>query len=267
MGKSGDAATHEPTVVAAASTEANAYVLSLRDVIVAIPIVGGTLAISYDVGFFYEIDIAYFTLFSLAEHIVFALQAIPIAFGAALTFLAGYVAFQKGRQSARTAIAEIGQATTDEERSARAKSYLRKRDREKKIFTVIQIALIAVGVVGIVLKSYLFGPMAITLGIWGLSVVCFPPHEHFPNLSIYFVAVSSVMLLIVSFFAGVSNAQDLLAQTQPDKAITLTQSIQEIRGRVIRAGERGLLFFDPDSKMIVFLGWNEIKRIQSVTAR
>jgi len=38
------------------------------------------IAITYDVGYFYAIKSSFFTLFSLSEHIVFALQALPLAF-------------------------------------------------------------------------------------------------------------------------------------------------------------------------------------------
>jgi hypothetical protein len=37
------------------------------------------LAVTFDVGFFYAIEINFFTLFSLSEHVLFALQALPVA--------------------------------------------------------------------------------------------------------------------------------------------------------------------------------------------
>lgn len=51
-----------------------------KDALVGIPIAGTALAISYGVGFFYGVGIDYFSFFSLNEHIVFSLQAIPFAF-------------------------------------------------------------------------------------------------------------------------------------------------------------------------------------------
>jgi hypothetical protein len=43
------------------------------------PLIAATIAVSFDVGCFYAIDISFFTLFSLSEHIVFALEALPVA--------------------------------------------------------------------------------------------------------------------------------------------------------------------------------------------
>jgi hypothetical protein len=44
-----------------------------------IPLLGAAIALTYDVGYFWAIDISFFTLFSLSEHIVFAIQPFPIA--------------------------------------------------------------------------------------------------------------------------------------------------------------------------------------------
>jgi hypothetical protein len=52
-----------------------------------LPILGGLLAISYDVGYFWGVDITYYSLFSLTEHIVFATQALPVAVIIAILFV------------------------------------------------------------------------------------------------------------------------------------------------------------------------------------
>src|SRR6476660_1090273 len=50
-----------------------------KDFITLVPIFATALAIFYDVGYFYGFDINYFSFFTLNEHIVFALQALPVA--------------------------------------------------------------------------------------------------------------------------------------------------------------------------------------------
>src|SRR5262245_11662859 len=56
----------------------------LKTVVLLLPLVGTLLAITFDVGYFTGIDIKYFSVFSLAEHIGFALQVAPLALIAAL---------------------------------------------------------------------------------------------------------------------------------------------------------------------------------------
>jgi hypothetical protein len=55
--------------------------------LVVVPIFASSLALCYDVGFFIGLDIRFFSFFSLSEHIVFALQTIPIALPATFTLV------------------------------------------------------------------------------------------------------------------------------------------------------------------------------------
>ena len=52
--------------------------ISLEKLLVAIPILTGVVAICFDVGYFYSLDINLFTAFSLSEHLVFAIEAVPL---------------------------------------------------------------------------------------------------------------------------------------------------------------------------------------------
>jgi hypothetical protein len=54
---------------------------NLKEIAVLVPVFGSTIAVTYDVGFFWGLDINYFTLFSLTEHLVFAIEALPFALG------------------------------------------------------------------------------------------------------------------------------------------------------------------------------------------
>jgi hypothetical protein len=46
-----------------------------------------TIAVAFNVGYFYSVDISLFTLFSLSEHIVFAIRALPVALAILITFI------------------------------------------------------------------------------------------------------------------------------------------------------------------------------------
>jgi hypothetical protein len=59
----------------------------IKVVTVGAPLLATSLAIFYDVGFFYAIDAGFFTFFSVTEHLVFALQALPFALIPALWVL------------------------------------------------------------------------------------------------------------------------------------------------------------------------------------
>src|ERR1700741_672755 len=74
--------------------------VNVKDLLFALPIYGAALAITYDVGYFYGLDMGYFTMFSLAEHLVFAMQAIPFSLAFSLVIPAGIVSFELGSQKA-----------------------------------------------------------------------------------------------------------------------------------------------------------------------
>jgi len=57
----------------------NAAALPFKELLVLVPALASALAVAYDVGYFFAFDINYFNFFSLSEHVVFALQALPIA--------------------------------------------------------------------------------------------------------------------------------------------------------------------------------------------
>jgi len=60
---------------------------SPKDLVTIVPLVATSFAFAFVVGYFFAFDISWFPFFSLSEHIVFALRALPVAVGAAAFFL------------------------------------------------------------------------------------------------------------------------------------------------------------------------------------
>jgi hypothetical protein len=62
---------------------------SWTDFTAAAPVIATSFAFAFNVGYFSSIDVGWFTLFSLSEHVVFALRALPVAIGASTVFMIG----------------------------------------------------------------------------------------------------------------------------------------------------------------------------------
>lgn len=60
---------------------------SSKDLTTVVPIAATSFAFAYVVGYFLAFDIFWFPFFSLSEHIVFAIRALPVAIGASVVFL------------------------------------------------------------------------------------------------------------------------------------------------------------------------------------
>jgi hypothetical protein len=69
---------------------------SLKDALIAIPFLASALALTSEVGYFIPIKGGAFGLFSIAEHLTFALQALPIAL---LVTSAGLLGLVRGSMS------------------------------------------------------------------------------------------------------------------------------------------------------------------------
>jgi hypothetical protein len=183
--------------------------VSARELLVALPILGTTLAITYDVGFFYGIDIGYFTLFSLAEHIVFALEAIPSAFVGALMVPMGIFSWQLGERALEKARGPITAETPAEEREriqARLDARQKRMDRWHLSFSVCVLAL---GILlFIISKELLFAPAAIVAGLYGLTGYVFPPKEYFRNPAYFAGTFYTIMFILTAFSLGLFSAFD-----------------------------------------------------------
>jgi|SRR6185437_16605126 len=61
--------------------------ISYEKTISLVPFLIVALAITFDVGYFWAIDINFFTLFSLSEHLVFAAEEIPLVIAVSIFVL------------------------------------------------------------------------------------------------------------------------------------------------------------------------------------
>lgn len=72
-----------------------------KEIAVYVPVLATAIAITYDVGYFWGIDINLFTLFALSDHILFAIEALPMAFCISALLIAD-VAFSASRYHPQT---------------------------------------------------------------------------------------------------------------------------------------------------------------------
>src|SRR5262249_33909498 len=52
---------------------------SAKTMLVAFPIILGATGMAFDVGYFAQIDLHFFTVFTLSEHLLFSIEALPFA--------------------------------------------------------------------------------------------------------------------------------------------------------------------------------------------
>jgi hypothetical protein len=242
------------------------------------PLFASSLAITYDVGFFVGIGISFFSFFSLTEHFVFALQSLPFAIPPAALLLMGFstgrYAYQAGHRDWALLAERSEQAQPSDEvpgESAHQKLSLLGRFMQRSGLAKHGARVVPFLLAGLFLSAYSLWHQhkyaEAFLTLVGLAVAV-SLHNKFrwlykDRLSWTIIAVAvAVGSLIVSYLTGIQRAEAVLMSKQPSETISVENG--SLPARLIRGGDKGVLFFSLDSKKVRFLRWDAIKQIETL---
>jgi hypothetical protein len=210
--------------------------LQVKELLVAIPFLGSAIAVAYDVGFFYGIDIHLFTLFSITEHITFALEALPFAMviaGGALTAMRHTSPQPVQRQKSPSLLVKI----------------------------VAWTALAGVGALLIGLLIYLLSQTSFWFLAAGFVIFLLGVRTLNTNniTGVYLWGSFCSLVVALAMLFGVDLGRISLADDMPTHTIRTTDGLLEVQ--LIRSGERGVLIHDPKTKQLTLIRWDVIQRI------
>jgi hypothetical protein len=219
---------------------------SLKDGLVAIPSLASALALSWEVGYFLKIGGGSFGLFSLVEHITFAVQALPFALF--LTTLAVVTVFTR---------LFVGTAPS---LTRRMSSFFLSGAFTGALFKlVLELSGLRMDV-GLVIISILAGvPLFLILTV---------PRELLKSWIV--ISLSLLLTFVLALAIGVETARVQITNTQTSSIIRAGEKGKEaeteieIKVRILRTGERGVLYFDPAARNFGLLPWVSVKRIDWV---
>lgn len=213
-----------------------------------IPFIAVTVALTFDVGTFYAVGIDFFTVFSLSEHIVFALEALPVA----IVVLMIIVILFPGLSGSSSPAAKT--------------SRLPLRNKYQYI---IPIVLLGCGLISFV--AYLIYDSYRTNAISALLMV-FILIGFVPAIGIFYVApkfkqaqilMSSILVcVVVSFSFGFAFGYGFFNR-EAISIVRLKSKEAPIEGRIIRSGEKGVLLYDRVSKLVRLERWETISSIEA----
>ena len=219
-----------------------------KDILAVAPALATAIAISFDVGYFTGIDINYFNMFSLSEHLIFALQPAPFIFG--ITAMAALAIALWDAMAIRAFIKQLEEDAAGRRSQTKRKSWLDEW---------IPLMVLALSL-AVQLYFRTFSLAFITAG--AIIFVFFG--NFFPEVVLsrrailaYAAVVCSIGIFIYAYQLAL---RDLASKSEPH-IVTLTEG--EIRGQIIRSGERGVLFYVPASSQITLLKWDMAKSISS----
>jgi hypothetical protein len=240
-------------------SEENTQAISVKELAVFVPAIGSALALTYNVGYFWSLDIKMFTMFSLAEHLVFALESLPLATMIAVLAMFSIGSFRIGQKHSQEN-AEI------EDRLIAAKAIttddVEKRKRsDRRLLLAMAGAGVITGGTAIWAGTYITGSLLVASSIYCIlyllsSIVLEPP---ILQMCMGFSA------LILTFAAGVQVQTGEYRSDRATHSIKLEETFVE--GKLVRSGERGLLFIQAQPKQIRFLKWDKVSEVVTLPSK
>jgi hypothetical protein len=207
--------------------------MSFEESVAWIPIFVVALAVTFDVGYFWAIDINMFTLFSLSEHLVFAAQAIPIVlfvsvFGVLLVAISSWMLTSNGNKESTSR--SVG-----------------RKFKWLSIFwySYMTIAIIVTYLLGLWTYLY-FNSFILFIGIvFDLLPRSFIVHV-FAHARLSFGIACAVVLFSLVLAAGHSMAANYIADYKNFRHVVQLKNQSEVSGRIVRSGDRGVLMVDAE---------------------
>ena len=186
-------------------------------------------AFTYVVGYFYAFDIAWFPFFSFAEHLVFALRALPIAIGASVVFLIAL------------------SLSTDKDRW---KWFYGKGRWLRKPLSIVWMLVISSMALGLLLTNH-FGPFVSLAAILAVTITFHIINTPLPLITIEFRLGIDVAVgcFLIGFASGYLEKTHVLPTIRSSMIVvsknpTNPSELYRDRGHVIFVGDIGVLFYD-----------------------
>jgi hypothetical protein len=214
-----------------------------------IPLAGTAIAVFFDVGYFYGVGVNYFTLFSLTEHIGFALEALPFAL-----FISIFVMLIDAVTEAPKNWEFRKKAATGEHLPPREQLSILKR---KFFKLLIVLLLFSAASIGYFWYREHFRLMVLACVAFPMLIAKVLAHNRWYSsgaITLLIIGCAASLLLgefIGSDYITLSTARDSLVLKSGDT----------ISVNVIRSGERGVLYAKPAPTVVEFTQWDAIRSI------
>ena len=230
---------------------------------VGAPLLATSLAIFYDVGFFYAINPGFFTFFSVTEHLVFALQALPFALIPALWVLTMAMMLFIGDRiilKTRQELIEQVPKMSPDERATMLQKATKKIRLTNWGFLVTVVINLALAVFLIRIGSYAMALAAVFACFW-VFLFDWPLNSMPFERRLLFGVVCLSVLWGMAFALGYERGEAVI-NSEPRETVTIGDD--GIPSRLVRVGERGVLFVVSNEKKTRFARWDDVKSIETI---
>jgi hypothetical protein len=229
--------------------EMSRYTFETKDVLVALPLIGSAIALSWEIGSFIPIGFGPYGLFSLSEHLLFATQALPIGLLVAALIPVLIVCVNKPVRWRRPASPPKVRARTGIIIVATI-----------FLFIAAFVAYMALDArsTAMMVFSMAVAALGITYGIYPPALILWP-RQLFITVAAFALALA--MAIGCDQMRGRLNFAIWVAKSDAGLLhMALESGSKEVE--LLRSGERGLLVYERASKQFIFLKWDSVKTLE-----
>jgi hypothetical protein len=206
---------------------------NIKEFLIVIPLIASALAVTFDVGYFWGTDINFFNVFSVSEHVGFAIEALPFA----LFFAIGSFIVPLLMEHLNV---------------------LPKRERPGRpwwLYLSIAIWIVATGILTVFYRSFAMGSLLIT------GAIAFVMMRTIVKSPWRLVLGCIFALLIMDFTLGLDLGVRYSESDRFPYTIVPKQGA-ELKARIVRSGDRGVLFYIAGTNRLTLLPWDQIKQVE-----
>jgi hypothetical protein len=214
------------------------------------PILGAAFGIIFDIGYFYVIGLRFFTLFSLSEHILFAVTALP-GVAVLVAFFYFFVIWS---------IRSVESSTEDQTSGLKDRGLRRNIVRHWPVYT-FYVILGSVAIRAWWVKEY--ETAALHAAVILTVIVVRRWHRLWARPVVRFILPLTISLLF-AFAMGCLVASNHLKINDTNVYDLHGKDAKVWRGRLLVSGDRGLLFFDFGTGRPQFRKWDGIDLLERI---
>lgn len=238
---------------------------TVKDLAVLVPFVASSLAISWEVGRF--IPFGGFVLFSLSEHLLAAMAALPLALAVTVYFGCIFLVVPpvlRKLAEAGTRVAALPPFAAISFRTSKMPQILR--------WTIASISVLFWVALGAILLYFVWKnvrvelrasiyPVAFLIAVLLLNSTYFL--RPLASQSMLALLGGTAILLAMTLSVDNSNLQIRKSKAgNSDRVVDITLKAGTVRGYLVMSGERGALVYSPDSDKMIFQRADEIQKLE-----
>jgi hypothetical protein len=208
------------------------------------------VAVAFDVGYFWGLDINMFTIFSISEHILFSFEALPLAAGCLFSLVI-----------IRSMVPVLSNKLIMPFIDSHNEVSSRRRRAQTLVILLIMLLIITIIILTLYINKlyiiFLFQPILFLILLINVNKI---------ENKLYIIEYMFIYttFFIFSCIQGAIIAQRYTAYDAEALHKITTNDHITLDGRLIRSGEKGVLFFDTEKKQVVFLRWETIDSIRDL---